>query len=70
MPTVVASFVVAATKFKMENRTSNAVDNISVYGLQVGASSGLTKDLFTNLQSPPPSLQIFNEQLACLLRLV
>ncbi|KAJ8568632.1 hypothetical protein K7X08_028165 [Anisodus acutangulus] len=70
MPTIVAPFVVAATKLKMESRTSVAVDNISVYGLQVGASSGLTKALFTNLQSPPPSLQIFNQQLACLLQLV
>ncbi|KAK4369272.1 hypothetical protein RND71_013064 [Anisodus tanguticus] len=70
MPTIVAPFVVAATKLKMESRTSVAGDNISVYGLQVGASSGLTKALFTNLQSPPPSLQIFNQQLACLLQLV
>lgn len=69
-PTIVAPFVVAATKLKMENRTSVAVDNISVYGLQVGASCGLTKALCTNLQSPPPSLQIFNEQFACLLQLV
>lgn len=68
--TIVAPFVVAATKLKMENRTSIAVDNISVYGLQVGASSGLTKALCTNLRSPPQSLQIFNEQLTCLLQLV
>ncbi|XP_055823923.1 uncharacterized protein LOC129892377 isoform X2 [Solanum dulcamara] len=68
-PTIVAPFVVAATKLKMGNRTSVAVDNTSVYGLQVGSSSGLTKALCTNLQSPPPTLQIFNEQLACLLQL-
>ncbi|OIT00028.1 PREDICTED: uncharacterized protein LOC109228610 [Nicotiana attenuata] len=70
MPTIVAPFLVADTKLKMENRTSLGVDNISVYGLQVGASSGLTKALVTNLRSPPPSLQIFHEQLACLLQLV
>lgn len=70
MPTIVAPFVVDATKLKMENRTSVAADNVSVYGLQVGASSGIPKSLCTNLQSPPPSLQIFNEQLACLLQLV
>ncbi|XP_009789719.1 uncharacterized protein LOC107810187 [Nicotiana tabacum] len=70
MPTIVAPFLVADTKLKMENRTSVGVDNISVYALQVGASSGLTKALVTNLQSPPPSLQIFHEQLACLLQLV
>ncbi|PHU11945.1 hypothetical protein BC332_18875 [Capsicum chinense] len=70
MPTIVAPFVVAATKLKTENRTSVAVDNISVYGLQVGASSGLTKALCTKLQSPSLSLRIFNEQLACLLQLV
>ncbi|CAN4110126.1 unnamed protein product [Withania somnifera] len=70
MPTIVAPFVVAATKLKMENKTSVAADNISVYGLQVGASSDLTKALCMNLQSPPLSLQIFNEQLACLLQLV
>ncbi|XP_015080425.1 uncharacterized protein LOC107024060 [Solanum pennellii] len=70
MPTVIAPFFVAASKLKMENRPSVSVDNRSVYGLQVGASSDLTKALCTNLQSPPPSLQIFNEQLACLLQLV
>ncbi|XP_060188235.1 uncharacterized protein LOC132617282 [Lycium barbarum] len=70
MPTIVVPFVVAATKLKMGNRTSVAVENNSVYGLQVGASNGLTKALAANLQSPPQSLQIFNEQLACLLQLV
>nr|XP_016474736.1 PREDICTED: uncharacterized protein LOC107796468 [Nicotiana tabacum] len=69
MPTIVAPFFVADTKLKMENRTSFGVDNISVYGLQVGVSSGLTKALITNLQGPPPSLQIFHEELACLLQL-
>ncbi|MCE0481320.1 hypothetical protein HAX54_038999 [Datura stramonium] len=68
--TIVAPFVMAATKLKMENRISVAVDNTSVYRLQVGASSGLTKALCSNLQSPPPWLQIFSEQLTCLFQLV
>ncbi|MCD7473284.1 hypothetical protein HAX54_015063 [Datura stramonium] len=35
VPTIVVPFVVAATRIKMENRISVAVDNTSVYGLQV-----------------------------------
>lgn len=70
IPTVVAPFIVPASKLKVDRKNSAIMDNAPIYGLQFGPSTDATQALVSKLQTPPPSLQIFHEQLACLLQLV
>lgn len=68
IPTFVVPFVVAASKLKLENKNAVSSHKVSVYGLQFGSATEPTDALSSKLQQPPPSLQIFHEQLACFLQ--
>nr|GMC77007.1 Glycerol-3-phosphate acyltransferase [Ipomoea batatas] len=70
IPTVVVPFIVPATKLKVDSKSSAIMDHALTYGLQFGPSTDATQALVSKLHTPPPSLQIFHEQLACLLQLV
>ncbi|TQE08142.1 hypothetical protein C1H46_006268 [Malus baccata] len=42
----------------------------SLYGIEIGSETSISKAMATETQKPPPSLQIHHEPLACLLQLV
>ncbi|CAH9118575.1 unnamed protein product [Cuscuta epithymum] len=67
MPTVLVPFVIPATKLREDSKSS---DITQIYGLHFGPSNDITQALSAKLPNPPPSLQIYHEQLACLLQLV
>ncbi|RAL41895.1 hypothetical protein DM860_009077 [Cuscuta australis] len=70
VPTIVVPFVVPGTKLRAESKFSATTDNTQIYGLQFGPSNDETRALSLKFPNPPPSLQIFHEQLACFLQFV
>lgn len=70
VPTIVAPFLVPATQLKTDRRFSATTDQTQIYGLQFGPASDDTQALCKKLPNPPPSLQVFHEQLACSIHFV
>ncbi|GMI98590.1 hypothetical protein like AT3G07640 [Hibiscus trionum] len=71
VPTIVAPFLVPASKLKLEGRllTANS-GKLPLYGIQVGPETDVSRAIASKTQKPPPSLQIHYEPLACFLHLV
>lgn len=70
LPTIVVPFVVASTKLKGDSRTSTKSDSkVSLYGVQIGPQTNITKAMATRTQKPSSTFQIHYEPLACLLQL-
>ncbi|KAL3510139.1 hypothetical protein ACH5RR_029540 [Cinchona calisaya] len=70
IPTFVVPFLVEASKLKLENKNSITTYDVSLYGLEFGPVNTSTQALGSKTQRPPKSLRIYDEQLACLVRVV
>ncbi|XP_050382838.1 uncharacterized protein LOC126799641 [Argentina anserina] len=71
MPTIVAPFFVSSSKLKRDSKSATKLDSkYSLYGIQIGTETDISKDIITRTQKAPPSLQIHHEPLACLLQMV
>lgn len=71
IPTIVAPFFVASSKLKWDSKSATKVDSKgSLYGIQIGAETDISKAIIARTQKAPPTLQIHYEPLACLLQLV
>ncbi|KAF8047897.1 hypothetical protein N665_2773s0002 [Sinapis alba] len=71
LPTIVAPFVVAASKLKFSNKSLEASSRkASLHYFHVGPETEATTGLFvTRVEKPPPLMQIHHEPLSCLLHL-
>lgn len=70
MPTLIIPFLVAASKLKLESKSSVTNFNVSLHGLQIGSETDTSKALLSKTQKLPSSLQIHYEPLACSVQLV
>lgn len=71
LPTIIVPFAVASLKLKGDGKTlMYNDDNVSLYGVQIGPETDITKLMFTRTQKPSSTFQIHQESLACLLQLV
>jgi hypothetical protein len=70
MPTIVLPIVVSAAKLKLERKFSTTSDKVSIYGVQIGPETDITRTMVAKTQKPPLSLQIHHETLACFIQLV
>lgn len=70
VPTVVLPIIVATPNLKLERKYSTRSDKVSLYGVQIGPETDITRDMVAKTQKPPSSLQIHHEPLACFLQLV
>ncbi|KAL6570494.1 hypothetical protein OROGR_000044 [Orobanche gracilis] len=70
MPKLIIPYIMPEHKLKQENRYLVKSDDVPVYGIKLGPSTDVTDALSSRLQKPPPSLQIYREDLATLLHLV
>lgn len=71
LPTVVLPFTVAAQKIIREMTQSTLTDQkVTIYGAQLGNTTDFTETMISEIPSPPPSLPISCESLACFLQLV
>ncbi|KAK8505987.1 hypothetical protein V6N13_002642 [Hibiscus sabdariffa] len=71
VPTIIAPFLVPASKLKLEGRLSTGNSGkLPLYGIQVGPETDVSRAIASKTQKPPPSLQIHYEPLACFLHLV
>ncbi|CAH2054598.1 unnamed protein product [Thlaspi arvense] len=69
-PTIVAPFLVAASKLKFNNRSLEASSRAaSLHYFQVGPETEATRLLASRIDKPPPLTQIHYEPLSCLLHL-
>ncbi|KAL1211994.1 hypothetical protein V5N11_023964 [Cardamine amara subsp. amara] len=70
LPTVVAPFLVAASKLKFNNRPLEASSRkASIHYVQVGTETETSKLFASRMEKPPPLMQIHHEPLSCLLLL-
>lgn len=71
MPTLLVPFISSSSNLKWETR-SLPVDSrrISLYGLQIGRETDVTRAIIAQTQKPPSSMEIHYEPLACFLQLV
>ncbi|CAN8260117.1 unnamed protein product [Cochlearia groenlandica] len=70
LPTIVAPFLVAASKLKFNNRSVEASNRKSgIHYVQVGPETETSKLFASRLEKPPPLMQIHYEPLSCLLHL-
>ncbi|XP_010547190.1 PREDICTED: uncharacterized protein LOC104819026 [Tarenaya hassleriana] len=70
LPTVVAPFLVAASKLKFQNRSlASRSENANLCYVQLGPETGISKLCASRIQRPPPLLQIHYEPLSCFLQL-
>lgn len=70
IPTLVVPFIVEASKLKLENKNSSTSSEVSLYGLEFGSVKNAPQAWASKIQNPPKSLQIYDEQLSCLLHIV
>ncbi|KAM1716709.1 hypothetical protein ACFX11_024648 [Malus domestica] len=71
VPTVVAPFFLESSKLKGESKSATKFEfKYSLYGIEIGSETSISKAMATETQKPPPSLQIHHEPLACFLQLV
>ncbi|XP_059661292.1 uncharacterized protein LOC132307516 [Cornus florida] len=70
MPTVVFPFIVAASKLKWEGKSSLTNNKVSLYGIQIGPETDVTRVMLAKTQKPPSTLQIHHESVACCLQLI
>lgn len=70
IPNLVVPLLVEASKLKLENKNAISSYEVSLYRLEFGRLPNLTHALASKIQEAPQSLQIYHEQLACLLHLV
>ncbi|KAM2417437.1 hypothetical protein ACFX1W_024281 [Malus domestica] len=71
VPTVVAPFFLESSKLKGESKSATKFESkCSLYGIEIGLETAISKAMATKTQKPPPSLQIHHEPLACFLQLV
>ncbi|KAB2610751.1 hypothetical protein D8674_018783, partial [Pyrus ussuriensis x Pyrus communis] len=69
--TVVAPFFLESSKLKGESKSATKFESkCSLYGVEIGSETAISKAMATKTQKPPPSLQIHHEHLACFLQLV
>ncbi|CAA7050957.1 unnamed protein product [Microthlaspi erraticum] len=70
LPTIVAPFLVAASKLKFNNKSLEASSKkASLHYFQVGPETETSRLFASRIEKPPPSLQIHYEPLSCLLHL-
>ncbi|ONI18025.1 hypothetical protein PRUPE_3G192700 [Prunus persica] len=70
IPTIVAPFVVASSKLKLESKSATKFEGkVSLYGTEIGSETAISKAMATRTQKPPPTMQIHHEPLACFLQL-
>ena len=70
LPTIVAPFLVAASKLKFNNKSLEASSRkASLRYVQVGPETEATRLFATRVEKPPPLMQILHEPLLCLLHL-
>uniref|UniRef100_A0A1J3HE65 DUF7894 domain-containing protein n=1 Tax=Noccaea caerulescens TaxID=107243 RepID=A0A1J3HE65_NOCCA len=70
LPTIVAPFLVAASKLKFNNKSIEASSRkASLHYLQVGPETETSRVIASRIEQPPPSMQIHYEPLSCLLHL-
>lgn len=67
---IVLPIVVAAPKLKLERKFSTTSDKVSLYGVQIGPETDITRTMVAKTQKPPLSMQIHHEPLACFIQLV
>ncbi|KAM1512696.1 hypothetical protein ACFX1Z_024227 [Malus domestica] len=71
VPTVVAPFFLESSKLKGESKSATKFESkCSLYGIEIGSETAISKAMATKTQKPQPSLQIHHEPLACFLQLV
>ncbi|KAL6986849.1 hypothetical protein U1Q18_001004 [Sarracenia purpurea var. burkii] len=70
MPTIVLPVIVAAPKLKLDQKYTASSDDVSLYGVQIGPETDITRAIVAKTQKPPLSLQIYHETFACFLQLV
>ncbi|ESQ49266.1 hypothetical protein EUTSA_v10021420mg [Eutrema salsugineum] len=69
-PTIVAPFLVAASKLKFNNRSLEASSRkASLHYVQVGPETETARLFASRIEKPPPLMQILHEPLSCLLHL-
>ncbi|XP_068302543.1 uncharacterized protein [Pyrus communis] len=69
--TVVAPFFLESSKLKGESKSATKFESkCSLYGIEIGSETAISKAMATKTQKPPPSLQIHHEHLACFLQFV
>ncbi|KAG7576435.1 hypothetical protein ISN45_Aa03g008180 [Arabidopsis thaliana x Arabidopsis arenosa] len=70
LPTIVAPFLVAASKLKFNNRSYEANNRTaSLHYVQVGPETEISRLFASRIEKPPPLMQIHYEPLSCLLHL-
>lgn len=70
LPTIVAPFLVAASKLKFNNRSYEANRRTaSLHYVQVGPETEISRLFASRIEKPPPLMQIHYEPLSCLLHL-
>ncbi|XP_010464400.1 PREDICTED: uncharacterized protein LOC104744958 [Camelina sativa] len=70
LPTIVAPFLVAASKLKFNNRSLEANNSkASLHYVQVGTETDTSRLFASRIEKPPPLMQIHYEPLSCLLHL-
>lgn len=71
LPTILVPFALASSKLKGDGKTLTKNDSkVSLFGVQIGPETDITKVMATRTQKPSSTFQIHNEPLACLLQLV
>ncbi|KAM7253670.1 hypothetical protein ACFE04_021824 [Oxalis oulophora] len=70
MPTIIAPFLVASSKLKCDSKAL-ASNNIKdpLYVLHTGPETAIHSTITAKTKRPPPSMQIYDEPLACFLQL-